>query len=71
MDYLIRFVHIHETFRQPETDALAELAALKIEWLSYSEDVRASLMAKGRGDKQRHQHLGERYSICKQWVDTD
>ncbi|KAK5130215.1 hypothetical protein LTR08_002300 [Meristemomyces frigidus] len=38
MDYLIRFVHIHETFRQPETEALAELAGLQIEWLSYSED---------------------------------
>ncbi|KAK4547445.1 hypothetical protein LTR36_001101 [Oleoguttula mirabilis] len=38
MDYLIRFVQIHETFRRPETDSLAEMAGVKIEWLSYSED---------------------------------
>ncbi|KAK5120525.1 hypothetical protein LTR85_006180 [Meristemomyces frigidus] len=38
MDYLIRFVQIHETFRKPETDSLAEMAGLDIEWLSYSED---------------------------------
>ena len=46
MDYLIRFVQIHETFRQPETDALAGLAGLNIEWLAYSDDVRASLEAR-------------------------
>lgn len=39
MDYLIRFIQMHETFRKPETDALADLAGLSIEWLSYSEDV--------------------------------
>jgi len=39
MDYLIRFVQLHETFRKPETDALAEIAGMKITWLSYSEEV--------------------------------
>ena len=39
MEYLIRFIQTHETFRKPETDALAELARLNIEWLFYSEDV--------------------------------
>lgn len=48
MDYLIRLVQIHETFRKPETDALADLAGLKIEWLSYSEDVRPPQEAKAR-----------------------
>ncbi|KAK3708916.1 hypothetical protein LTR37_011246 [Vermiconidia calcicola] len=38
MDYLIRFIQTHETFRQPETNALADLAGLKIEWVFYSED---------------------------------
>jgi len=45
MDYLIRFVQIHETFRQPETEALAELANIKIEWLFYADDVRSVPMA--------------------------
>ena len=36
MDYLIRLVQMHETFRKPELDALADLAGLDIQWLSYS-----------------------------------
>jgi len=40
MEYLIRFVQLHETFRKPETDALADLAGLKIQWISYSDEVR-------------------------------
>lgn len=40
MDYLIRFVQMHETFRKPETDAIADLLGLELEWLSYTEDVR-------------------------------
>lgn len=38
MEYLIRFRQMHETFRQPEIEALAELNHFTIEWLSYSED---------------------------------
>ncbi|KAK5116010.1 hypothetical protein LTR62_000466 [Meristemomyces frigidus] len=36
--YLIRLVQMHETFRKPELDALANLAGVQIEWLSYSLD---------------------------------
>jgi tRNA (guanine10-N2)-methyltransferase len=39
MEYLIRFIQTHETFRKPETDALAELAGLDVDWLFYSEEV--------------------------------
>lgn len=39
MQYLIRFIQTHESFRKPETDALAELAGLDIDWIFYSEDV--------------------------------
>lgn len=46
MDYLIRFVQIHETFRKPETESLAEMAGIEVEWLSYSEDVREHREAK-------------------------
>ncbi|KAK3114788.1 hypothetical protein LTR53_006522 [Teratosphaeriaceae sp. CCFEE 6253] len=38
MDYLVRFLQIHETFRQPETQALADLAGIPIEWPFYSDD---------------------------------
>ena len=38
-DYLIRFVQVHETFRRPEIEALAVLADINIEFLSYSEYV--------------------------------
>jgi tRNA (guanine10-N2)-methyltransferase len=40
MDYLIRFAQTHETFRKPEIQALAELASINIEFLSYFTDVR-------------------------------
>ena len=50
MDYLIRFAQVHETFRQPETESLAELAGLSFEWLSYSEDVRPICDAKAKGE---------------------
>lgn len=39
MDYLIRFVQMHETFRKPEIDALAQINNISIEWLSYTEEV--------------------------------
>lgn len=39
MDYLIRYRQMHETFRQPETVALAELNGFTIDWISYSNDV--------------------------------
>ena len=42
MDYLIRFVQMHETFRKPEIQALATLANINIEFLIYSEYVRLS-----------------------------
>ena len=38
-DYLIRFVQVHETFRKPEIEALAVLADINIEFLSYNEYV--------------------------------
>ena len=39
MDYLIRFIQTHETFRQAETEALAELEGTRIQWVQYSDDV--------------------------------
>lgn len=50
MDYLIRLIQVHETFRRAETDALAELNGLKIQWLSYSDEVR---MQQGEGPAER------------------
>ena len=40
MDYLIRFIQMHETFRKPEIDALSQVAEARIDWISYSDDVR-------------------------------
>ena len=39
MDYLVRFAHVHETFRQPELEALAVLADMKLNVLHYSTTV--------------------------------
>jgi tRNA (guanine10-N2)-methyltransferase len=38
-EYLIRLVQVHESFRKPEILALAALANVNIEVLSYSECV--------------------------------
>lgn len=39
MEYLIRFIQTHESFRRAEINALAELNGLNIEWLIYSDNV--------------------------------
>lgn len=39
MEYLIRFAQFHETFRQPEVNALAVLINVEILYVSYSEAV--------------------------------
>lgn len=47
MDYLIRLVQIHETFRKPEIQALAVLANINVEILVYSEYVCGPLWGHG------------------------
>ena len=39
VDYLVRFVQVHATFRKPELEALAFLAKINLEFLFYSEFV--------------------------------
>jgi hypothetical protein len=43
MEYLIRFAQVHESFRRPEIQALAALAGIDLEIISYNEFVGASL----------------------------
>ena len=45
MDFLIRFVQIHETFRKPEIEALAVLANVNLEFLFYTESVRLDVLS--------------------------
>ena len=40
MEYLIRLVQAHESFRKSEIEAIAELSGLDLEIISYAEDVR-------------------------------
>ena len=40
MDYLIRFVQFHPSFRIAELEALAKLHEIELEVLEYSEYVR-------------------------------
>ncbi|KAL9609895.1 MAG: hypothetical protein Q9167_005366 [Letrouitia subvulpina] len=37
MEYLVRFVQVHETFRRPELEALADLAGINVEFVDYSK----------------------------------
>lgn len=43
MEYLIRFAQVHESFRRPEIQALAALAKIELEIISYNEFVGVSL----------------------------
>ncbi|KAF2722829.1 tRNA guanosine-2'-O-methyltransferase [Polychaeton citri CBS 116435] len=38
MEFLIRLVQWHETFRKPEIDALADLAGIRVHWRRYSDN---------------------------------
>jgi tRNA (guanine10-N2)-methyltransferase len=38
-EYLVRLTQTHESFRRAELQALAELAGVEIEFISYHEDV--------------------------------
>ncbi len=39
MDYLIRLVQVHQTFRRPEIEALAILAGTNVEFVYYDDNV--------------------------------
>ena len=41
MEYLIRLVQVHESFRRPEIEALAMLANFNVEFVYYAEYVRS------------------------------
>jgi tRNA G10 N-methylase Trm11 len=40
MEYLIRFAQVHESFRRPELQALATMAGVDFEIVSYNQYVR-------------------------------
>lgn len=40
MDYLVRFVQMHESFRKAEIQAMADLYGINLEFLHYSQYVR-------------------------------
>ncbi len=40
MDFLIRFVQVHEEFRRAEIEALAAIAGVVVQVVSYSNKVR-------------------------------
>lgn len=47
MEFLIRFVQIHESFRRPEIEALAALGGIDVEFLVYNECVCSTIMGGG------------------------
>ena len=40
MDFLIRLVQVHESFRRAEIEALAAISGVSVDFVSYSSDVR-------------------------------
>ena len=52
MDYLIRFVQIHENFRRPEIEALAVVAQTNLELVDYTELVRRFFLIRDGVDEE-------------------
>jgi len=40
MEYLVRLVQVHESFRKPELQALADLLGIDLEIVHYKENVK-------------------------------
>lgn len=45
MEYLIRFAQAHESFRQAEIQALADLAGVKLDFIHYDKNVSYKLFS--------------------------
>jgi tRNA G10 N-methylase Trm11 len=67
MQYLVRFAQMHESFRQAETDSLAELNGLQLEWISYSDEVGVSCSHRCRAS---HVILRRPWSLHLVWSVT-
>lgn len=39
MEYLVRLIQVHETFRVPELQSLAKLEGVNLQIVEYSDDV--------------------------------
>lgn len=52
MEFLIRFVQIHESFRRPEIEALAALIGIDVEFLVYNECVCLAIVEKHKLKKK-------------------
>lgn len=46
MEYLVRFVQMHESFRKAELEAMADLYRIKMEFLHYNQYVRYYVFAR-------------------------
>jgi tRNA (guanine10-N2)-methyltransferase len=40
MDFFIRLAQVHESFRKPELEALAQLLNIQLEFIEYNAEVR-------------------------------
>lgn len=54
MDYLIRLVQVHESFRRPEIEAIAILANFNVEFLYYAESVRLDPICTFQSERSCH-----------------
>lgn len=54
MEYLIRLVQVHESFRRPEIEAIAMLANVNVEFLYYAESVRFDPVCTSQSETSCH-----------------
>ncbi|OQO12255.1 hypothetical protein B0A48_02896 [Cryoendolithus antarcticus] len=50
MEYMVRFIQMHEEFRRPELDAIAELLEIDITWVAYDENSPFAIIAINQAD---------------------
>jgi hypothetical protein len=52
MDFLIRLVQVHETFRKAELEALSGVTGVGVEFVEYNDNVRFILILFDRMEKE-------------------
>ena len=67
MEYLIRLVQLHETFRRPEIEALATLTGTDVEFVSYNLEVNEFFLRPDHINVLFWNQLSILSSMCRHW----
>ena len=70
MEYLVRLVQLHESFRRPELEALACLADIELDIVDYRPDVRQMMSSFSPMSEQNATVSGVSFLLCMSRVSS-